>query len=302
MVSRGALPFRGMKQKCRFSCIIVCCVVSSQQIFIDMKRLRRYLPLLDRMHGLDLYDYGARQYDPTTARFTSIAPLCEKYYHISPYAYCAGNPVNYVDPDGREIWIDDGNNDAFQYSIGMNHNDNLFVKRLNELSTTKAGKIVVGSLVSSDIIYTFTNKSTNVDGTGASYIPEKHELRLNNSNTLGFAEETFHAYQHYLGEPLKTAVAEVDAHIFAAKMNSEIEGWDYIRAATYLHGDGNYQKAINNYFSCNVFDLSSYKTIVNGFFSSDLGAKYKELGYKRGIIKKEPLVKKLELYPIFPEP
>ena len=46
MVSRGALPFRGMKQKCLFSCIIVCCVVSSQQIFIDMKRLRRYLPLL----------------------------------------------------------------------------------------------------------------------------------------------------------------------------------------------------------------------------------------------------------------
>ena len=110
MVSRGALPFRGMKQKCRFSCIIVCCVVSSQQIFIDMKRLRRYLPLLDRMHGLDLYDYGARQYDPTTARFTSIDPLCEKYYHISPYAYCAGNPVNYVDPDGMSpIYDPEGN-------------------------------------------------------------------------------------------------------------------------------------------------------------------------------------------------
>ena len=56
---------------------------------------------LDRMHGLDWYDYGARQYDPAIARFTSMDPLAEKYYHISPYAYCAGNPVNYVDPDGR---------------------------------------------------------------------------------------------------------------------------------------------------------------------------------------------------------
>ena len=32
-------------------------------------------------------------------------PLAEKYYHISPYAYCAGDPVNLVDPDGRKIVI-----------------------------------------------------------------------------------------------------------------------------------------------------------------------------------------------------
>lgn len=30
-------------------------------------------------------------------------PLCEKYYSISPYAYCAGNPVLLVDPNGMEI-------------------------------------------------------------------------------------------------------------------------------------------------------------------------------------------------------
>ena len=29
-------------------------------------------------------------------------PLCEKYYNISPYSYCAGNPIRYVDPDGRD--------------------------------------------------------------------------------------------------------------------------------------------------------------------------------------------------------
>ncbi len=32
----------------------------------------------------------------------SIDPLCEKYYWISPYAYCMNNPVRYVDPDGRD--------------------------------------------------------------------------------------------------------------------------------------------------------------------------------------------------------
>ena len=57
---------------------------------------------LDRMHGLDMYDFGARQQDPETGMFTSMDPMCEKYYNISPYMYCAGNPIRYVDPDGRD--------------------------------------------------------------------------------------------------------------------------------------------------------------------------------------------------------
>ena len=60
---------------------------------------------LDRMHGLDWYDFGARQYDPVYGRFSVIDPLCEKYPHLSPYAYCENDPVNFVDPDGRIIMI-----------------------------------------------------------------------------------------------------------------------------------------------------------------------------------------------------
>ena len=60
---------------------------------------------LDRMHGLNLLDYGARWYDPLLGRFTTMDPLCEKYYSISPYAYCANNPVRYIDPDGKKIKI-----------------------------------------------------------------------------------------------------------------------------------------------------------------------------------------------------
>lgn len=50
----------------------------------------------DRMHGLDWYDYVARQQDPATGLFTSMDPLCEKYYNVSPYVYCAGNPIRYL--------------------------------------------------------------------------------------------------------------------------------------------------------------------------------------------------------------
>jgi len=58
----------------------------------------------DPMHGLNQYDFGARNYDPAIGRFTSIDPLAEKYYHLTPYSYCGGDPVNKVDPDGRDIW------------------------------------------------------------------------------------------------------------------------------------------------------------------------------------------------------
>ena len=33
----------------------------------------------------------------------TMDPLCEKYYDVSPYAYCKNNPVRFIDPDGRLI-------------------------------------------------------------------------------------------------------------------------------------------------------------------------------------------------------
>ena len=36
----------------------------------------------------------------------ALHPLADKYPSVSPYAYCNSNPVNFVDPDGKDIyWI-----------------------------------------------------------------------------------------------------------------------------------------------------------------------------------------------------
>ena len=51
--------------------------------------------------GTPYSDYGARQYSSAIGRWLAVDPLAEKYYSISPYAFCNNNPVNLVDPDGR---------------------------------------------------------------------------------------------------------------------------------------------------------------------------------------------------------
>lgn len=57
------------------------------------------------MHGLNQYDSNARMQEFQFPIFTTRDPLCEKYYDISPYAYCANNPMRYVDPDGQDVAI-----------------------------------------------------------------------------------------------------------------------------------------------------------------------------------------------------
>ena len=54
---------------------------------------------------LPLIDYGARMYDPAIARWMSVDPMAEKYYPMSPYGYCAGNPI--YDKDGNFLGSDD---------------------------------------------------------------------------------------------------------------------------------------------------------------------------------------------------
>ena len=54
--------------------------------------------------GNPYIDYGARMYDPKfRLGWNASDPLAEKYYPISPYAFCAGNPINNIDWNGQEV-------------------------------------------------------------------------------------------------------------------------------------------------------------------------------------------------------
>ena len=59
--------------------------------------------------------FGARYDDPTLlTSWTAVDPMADKYPSLSPYNYCAWNPMKLVDPDGRDVtesndWYKDAN-------------------------------------------------------------------------------------------------------------------------------------------------------------------------------------------------
>jgi RHS repeat-associated protein len=63
------------------------------------KRLYNGKELQDEL-DLNMYDYGARFYDPGAPRFWQMDPVAETSRRFSPYSYALDNPVYFIDRDG----------------------------------------------------------------------------------------------------------------------------------------------------------------------------------------------------------
>ena len=61
----------------------------------------------DVRNGVNIYDFGARTYAPDVARFMQPDPKADAYHWLSPYAYCAGDPINFIDPTGEKVYYVD---------------------------------------------------------------------------------------------------------------------------------------------------------------------------------------------------
>ncbi|MDD3280925.1 MAG: RHS repeat-associated core domain-containing protein [Bacteroidales bacterium] len=117
---------------------------------------------LDEENGM--YYYSARYYAPPT--FISRDPMFEKYPSISPYTYCANNPVRLVDPNGKapidranryikrhnltSVKIENGPNNSVWIQYGLpglsgvaakNFKENVFDRIINKIKTNEAKRL-----------------------------------------------------------------------------------------------------------------------------------------------------------------
>ena len=64
--------------------------------------------------------FGARYYSSDLSVWLSVDPMSGKYPSLSPYVYCANNPVKLVDPNGEEIVITESVDDHGNKVININ--------------------------------------------------------------------------------------------------------------------------------------------------------------------------------------
>jgi len=95
----------------------------------------------------------------------SADPMAEKYYPLSPYCYCAGNPENVIDPNGRDWYTTIGPNNQVQYHYDEN------IKSFSDFERLKiAGGNYLGKT------YLSTDKYYSLFGQVIQYKDSKGEL------------------------------------------------------------------------------------------------------------------------------
>ena len=123
--------------------------------------------------SLPYIDFGARLYDPVTARWNTSDPMAKKYTNLSSFSFCAGDPVNLIDPNGLDIWSVDStgvitnigaSSDVILHSsygqmIRMNAQDEFILRDLQE----STGSVYINDSGSSKKVFIYKSASGRAD-------------------------------------------------------------------------------------------------------------------------------------------
>ena len=93
--------------------------------------------------------FGSRYYSSDLSIWLSVDPMSDKYPSMSPYTYCANNPVKLVDPNGE-----------FPIKIHKELVSNAF--KLNPVGDKTLRKIQYGNGIKADVFHAFRS-STHMD-------------------------------------------------------------------------------------------------------------------------------------------
>ena len=165
--------------------------------------------------------YGARYYDSEVLTgWLSVDPMADKYPSLSPYNYCAWNPVKLVDPNGKDIdptCLDDWNakkaaiqnrkNDLLAQKNELSNNSSFWgrysrsrkINRLNERISSLDNTLSTMSNLEGDNSTTYTLSTADKNG-GVSLVTEgskKGMVSIKSSSMSSFVHEVTHAGQFY---------------------------------------------------------------------------------------------------------
>ena len=130
--------------------------------------------------------YGARYYNSELSVWLSTDPMADKYPSLTPYNYCANNPVKLIDPNGEEIDLS---------NLSAQEKDK-YQKNIETLKQNKMFKTYYGQLERSKTKYTI--KSGQGAGGSGSFNEKTKEVH-SVDDLYVLSQELFHAYQSDIG-------------------------------------------------------------------------------------------------------
>lgn len=174
-----------------------------------------------------MYDYGARLYDPARAGWSNIDPKAEKYYGFSPYVYVANNPINAIDPDGKDIIFITRNNNGsvkeqFKYRNGNFYHEN--GKRYNP-SKENVSKTMYGVLSAYRKIEASGNKELKNMLHTLETSKNKHYIESGQSNEVSSKVSNLSIQNHKSTEKVKNneGVDTRTTHNFTAESKEDFQ-------------------------------------------------------------------------------
>ncbi len=107
--------------------------------------------------------FGSRNYSSDLSVWLSVDPMSDKYPSLSPYVYCADNPVKLVDPNGEYLEVadnDDTHNDLLSI-VGKTHRDRVIFNKDGSVSVNMEG--LSQEAIDKDIGLSLINDMVNSD-------------------------------------------------------------------------------------------------------------------------------------------